>query len=99
MMLRTVQLDVPTKTLTFTGIIDHDNIKDLGAQFAAIIDANPVSHQWGADRHQWTLEFEGSRLCLNYEFYGDVFWLNSEDADEFEVIGYIHQLLEQRLCH
>ena len=40
---------------------------------------------WGADRHSWLLEFEGSRFRLEYEHYSGC-WLAAVQPDGAEAL-------------
>lgn len=41
--------------------------------------------EWGADRHSWLLEFEGSQLRLEYEHHGGC-WLAAVQPADREVV-------------
>ena len=45
----------------------------------------PLEREWGADRHSWLLEFEGSRLRLEYEQHSGC-WLEATHPDDREVV-------------
>ena len=72
--------------------IDFEQFDQFAEPFAKAIDCRVVEKQWGADRHQWLLEFEGSHIQLHYEFYGDICWLSTDREDEFDVLVSLAEL-------
>lgn len=96
MKLASVQLDPMSKSLSIQAHIDFDDFALFAESLATAIDAKILARQWGADRHQWLLEFEDTLLQLNYEFYGDICWLSVDRNDEFEVLEFLASLLERQ---
>ncbi|KFZ36752.1 hypothetical protein HR45_14105 [Shewanella mangrovi] len=92
-----VKLDDANISLSMLADIDFDDFEPLAAALCQAMDLRVLEKQWGADRHQWLVEFEGSRLWLNFELYGRCCWLNSENADDVEVLSYLQSLLEAQL--
>jgi hypothetical protein len=89
-------LDRESKSLSISDDISFDRFEDFAEPLAQALDCRVIERHWGADRHQWLLEFEGTLLQLNYEFYGDICWLSVERDDDFEVLEYLATLLELR---
>ncbi|WOT05043.1 DUF3630 family protein [Shewanella youngdeokensis] len=92
--LRAIKLNRPTLSLSLQANIDFEQFELFAEPFAQAIDCTVVERQWGADRHQWLLEFEGTHIQLHYEFYGDVCWLAIDREDEFEVLVYLAGLMQ-----
>ncbi|MCE9680254.1 DUF3630 family protein [Shewanella sp. AS1] len=86
-------LDREAKALSISGDIDFDNFTQFAEPLIQGLDCRIIERHWGADRHQWLLDFEGTLLQLNYEFYGNSCWLSVERDDEFEVLEYLACLL------
>ncbi|MCL1059731.1 DUF3630 family protein [Shewanella gelidimarina] len=97
MKLNAITLDRQTLSLSVQADIDFELFAQFAEPFAAAIDCRVVERQWGADRHQWLLEFEGTHLQLHYEFYGDICWLSTEREDEFDVLVYLAELMQSYL--
>ena len=95
--LDTISLDRSALSLAVSADIDFDRFADFAEPLAAALDCTVRERQWGADRHQWLLEFEGSQLWLNYEFYGNICWLSTEREADFEVLEYLATLLQPHL--
>lgn len=89
-------LDRESKSLSISDDISFDRFEGFAEPLAQALDCRVIERHWGADRHQWLLEFEGTLLQLNYEFYGDICWLSVERDDDFEVLEYLATLLELR---
>lgn len=97
MSLDTISLDKSALSLAVSADIDFDCFADFAEPLAAALDCTVRERQWGADRHQWLLEFEGSQLWLNYEFYGNICWISTEREADFEVLEYLATLLQPHL--
>ena len=97
MSLDTISLDKSALSLAVSADIDFDCFADFAEPLAAALDCTVRERQWGADRHQCLLEFEGSQLWLNYEFYGNICWLSTEREADFEVLEYLATLLQPHL--
>ena len=89
-------LDRESKSLSISDDISFDQFERFAEPLAEALDCRVIERHWGADRHQWLLEFEGTLLQLHYEFYGDICWLSVERDDDFEVLEYLATLLELR---
>ncbi|MCZ4338261.1 DUF3630 family protein [Shewanella colwelliana] len=88
-------LDPASKSLSLHSEIDFDRFDAFAEPLAQSLDCRIIERHWGADRHQWLLEFEGTLLQLNYEFYGDSCWLSVERSEDVEVLEYLETLLSQ----
>lgn len=97
MKLEAIQLDRAALSLSVSGDIDFDHFEAFAEPLAHALDCRVRERQWGADRHQWLLEFEGTSLWLNYEFYGNICWLSVEREADFEVLEYLATLLKSYL--
>ncbi len=97
MKLDSLQLNRDSKSLSIQANIDFEQFEQFAESLALASDSRVLDRQWGADRHQWLLEFEGTHMQLNYEFYGDICWLSVENGDEFEVLEYLAGLLESHI--
>ena len=89
-------LDRESKSLSISDDISFDRFERFAEPLAEALDCRVIERHWGADRHQWLLEFEGTLLQLHYEFYGDICWLSVERDGDFEVLEYLATLLELR---
>lgn len=98
MKLNAIKLDQPTLSLSVQADIDFEQFDQFAEPFAKAIDCRVVEKQWGADRHQWLLEFDGSHIQLHYEFYGDICWLSTDREDEFDVLVYLAELMKPYLA-
>ncbi|UCX03362.1 DUF3630 family protein [Shewanella glacialimarina] len=94
MNIESATLDRENLSLLISANINFEQFADFAEPLAAALDCQIRERQWGADRHQWLLDFEGSQLWLHYEFYGDICWLSTERQDEFDVLVYLHSLLQ-----
>jgi hypothetical protein len=97
MKLHAISLDSGALSLAISADIDFDRFEDFAEPLVAALDCQVRERQWGADRHQWLLEFEGCQLWLNYEFYGNICWLSTEREADFEVLEYLATLLKSHL--
>ncbi|MGI2098246.1 DUF3630 family protein [Shewanella glacialipiscicola] len=95
--IQAIRLDKEALSLSISADIDFDRFVDFAEPLAAILDCTVGERQWGADRHQWALAFEGSLLWLNYEFYGNICWLSTENEADFEVLEYFVTVLKPHL--
>ncbi|WP_162599249.1 DUF3630 family protein [Shewanella algidipiscicola] len=87
-------LNQNAKSLMINGDIDFDQFEAFATPLVQRLDCRVIERHWGADRHQWQLDFEGTLIGLHYEFYGDICWLSVESDEEFEVLEYLATLLE-----
>ena len=90
-------LDADSLSLAIEAEVDFEHFSDFAEPFVRALDCHVRERQWGADRHQWLLDFEGSLIGLHYEFYGDICWLSCERAADFEVLVYLAGLLQPYL--
>lgn len=95
MNIESATLDSANLSLLISASIDFEQFADFAEPLTTALDCQVRERQWGADRHQWLLDFEGSQLWLHYEFYGDICWLSTERQDEFDVLVYLHSLLQR----
>ncbi|TKB51105.1 DUF3630 family protein [Ferrimonas sediminicola] len=84
--------DAGTGRLCWHCALAEPALPELVAALALELDCRLGDHQWGADRHCWSLEFEGTRLRLQYELLCDSLWLEAERADERDVVAFLAQL-------
>ncbi|MDO6620821.1 MULTISPECIES: DUF3630 family protein [unclassified Shewanella] len=94
MLLRSVQLDKASLSILISAEIDFEQFEAFAEPLALAMDCDIRDRLWGADRHQWQLNFEGSQLWLNYEFYGDICWISTEVEADLEVLEYLITLLQ-----
>lgn len=87
-------LDPASLSLAIEAEVDFEHFADFAEPLAQALDCQVRERQWGADRHQWLLDFEGSQLWLNYEFYGDICWISTERQSDYEVLEYLASLLK-----
>jgi hypothetical protein len=92
--ITSVQLNQQALSLLIEADIDFDAFEAFAEPLAQALDCQVRERQWGADRHQWLLDFEGSQLWLHYEFYGDICWLSTQNEAEFDVLQYLAGLLQ-----
>ena len=93
MLIHNTRLSREHLSLQIAANTDFDHFDGFATALAAMLDCQVLERQWGADRHQWLLDFEGSRVWLHYEFYGDICWLSVEHDSEFEILQFLHRLL------
>ncbi|RLV60598.1 DUF3630 family protein [Parashewanella curva] len=86
-------LDKPNLCLYFRSDIEFDSFDVFATAFCSAIDSRVIQKHWGADRHQWQLDFEGCLFNLNYEFYSDSCWLSIEHTKDLDTLIYLQQLL------
>ncbi|WP_115720298.1 DUF3630 family protein [Gallaecimonas mangrovi] len=53
------------------------------------LELKVVKQETGADRHQWFVEFEGTKLRLEYEDLADATWLAADDDEGLEVLAFL----------
>ncbi len=92
-----ITLDPQAKALSIVADIQFEQFESFAKPLIQSIDCRIIERHWGADRHQWLLDFEGTQLQLNYEFYGDICWLSVEREDDVEVLEYLAKLLNKSL--
>ena len=91
--LMEARLDSEALSILISADIDFEHFEAFAAPLVAALDCEVRERQWGADRHQWLLNFEGSQLWLNYEFYGDICWIATETKADVEVLEYLMTLI------
>lgn len=94
MKLHVLQLDPEAKSLSLKADIDFEQFELFAEPLVSAMDCRIIERQWGADRHQWLLDFEGCRVGLHYEFYGDICWLSVDNEQDVEVLTYLMTLLK-----
>lgn len=97
MVIHGIELDKNALSLAINADIDFDHFDAFAEPLAAALDCTVRERQWGADRHQWLLDFEGCQLWLHFEFYGDICWICVDRADDLEVLAYLATLLASHL--
>lgn len=71
--------------------LDWDSFPALAEALLQEWELAALEREWGADRHSWLLEFEGSRLRLEYEQHSGC-WLEATHPDDREVVLWLgHQ--------
>lgn len=89
-----IKLEPKNLTVSFTvESLEFEQFDSFAHSFIKLLDCHTVQTHWGADRHQWQLEFEGCFLNLNYEFYSDVCWLHVEQESDWETLEYLASLI------
>ncbi|QUN05643.1 DUF3630 family protein [Shewanella yunxiaonensis] len=92
-----VRLDVNEHTLIFElAVADFEQFPTQAEQLCQRLDLRVRERSWGADRHQWLVEFESSLLWLNFEFYSGSCWLSCQQPEDFEVLQYLQSLWESQ---
>ena len=83
---RVTQVDAESAVLLLTcpGLC-WDNFPALAEELVEGWELIPLEREWGADRHSWLLEFEGSRFRLEYEHYSGC-WLAAVQPDDAEAL-------------
>ncbi|NKF52218.1 DUF3630 family protein [Shewanella sp. WXL01] len=95
--IHALKLDTDSQSLILEADVDFDRFEQFAEPLAKALDCQILQRQWGADRHQWRLDFESCALTLEYEFYGNVCWLKAEREQDFEVVSYLASLLQPYL--
>ncbi len=57
MKLQSISLDPTSKSLSIVANIDFEAFELFAEPLSRAIDARVIERQWGADRHQWLLDF------------------------------------------
>jgi len=83
-------------TLMFALTCDFEQFPQLAMQLCQRLDLQVRERNWGADRHQWLVEFEGTLLWLQFEFYSGSCWLSCQQPQDFEVLQYLKKLWESQ---
>ena len=65
-------------------------------QFIEALDLQLIEREQGADYQQWLLGFEGSRLLLCFEHYGNCAWLQPFSSADQEVAAWLTELWHKR---
>lgn len=65
--------------------LDWDSFPTLAEALLQEWELAAIEREWGADRHGWLLEFEGSRLRLEYEHHSGC-WLTAVHPADGEVV-------------
>lgn len=68
--------------------LDWDSFPALADALLQEWELVVIEREWGADRHSWLLEFEGSRLRLEYEHYSGC-WLTTVHPADQEVLFWL----------
>lgn len=97
MQLSSLSLDSDNLSLLITATIDFDHFEQFAEPLAKALDCQIRERQFGADRQQWLLDFEGTRIGLHYEFYGDICWLSVDHPQDLDVLAYLQTLLQPYL--
>ena len=97
--IHSVKRDPTNLAVSFVTDIEFDQFEHFANSFCQHIDCRIIQRHWGADRHQWQLEFEGCLLTLNYEFYANVCWLNVEHDHDWETLEYLTTLIQRISNH
>ena len=84
-----------TQTDTDAGVVmlacdglEWDNFPARAESLLAAWELVVIEREWGADRHSWLREFEGSRLRLEYEHYSGC-WLTAVHSADQEVLFWL----------
>ncbi|MCL1112030.1 MULTISPECIES: DUF3630 family protein [Shewanella] len=93
MKLLSAKFDPDALSIMIQAQVDFEQFEQFAEPLAAALDCDIRERQWGADRHQWLLNFEGCPVWLHYEFYGDICWLSVDSANDIEVLGFLTHLL------
>ncbi|MCL1067509.1 DUF3630 family protein [Shewanella olleyana] len=95
--IKEARLDSEALSILIVADIDFERFEEFAEPLVRALDCEVRERQWGADRHQWLLNFEGSPLWLNYEFYGDICWIATETKADIEVLAYLVKLIRPLL--
>ncbi|WP_025821225.1 DUF3630 family protein [Shewanella marina] len=93
MKIKSIEIIEQNLCLLINTEIDFEQFNNFADSLCQAIDCTVIERQWGADRHQWLLDFEGTRLELHYEFYSQACWLTVADVQDLDVLQYLAQLL------
>ncbi|MBZ6072737.1 DUF3630 family protein [Aeromonas schubertii] len=74
--------------LTHPGL-DEAGFPALAPALLAAWELRLVEREQGADRHCWVVDFEGSKLLLQYEHYGEVCWLEVCHPDDRPLLDWL----------
>ena len=97
MNLLSARLDPATSSLVIQANVDFEHFERFAEPLAEALDCEIRERQWGADRHQWLLNFEGSPLWLHYEFYSDVCWISIDNPNDIDVLAFLLTLLSPHI--
>ncbi|MGI2170037.1 DUF3630 family protein [Shewanella sp. MF05960] len=93
MKLLSAKFDPDALSIVIQADVDFEQFELFAEPLATALDCDIRERQWGADRHQWLLNFEGCPVWLHYEFYGDICWLSVDNANDVDVLGFLVSLL------
>jgi len=89
------QTDKKLGILTLESDVDWDNFLDFATWLIAIIDAQFINHEIGADMHRVSFEFEDTRLFITFEDTSGSLWLELDRNNDTEVLAFIATLLSK----
>ncbi|SIR30567.1 Protein of unknown function [Aeromonas sp. RU39B] len=76
--------------LTCSGL-GLDSFPTLAPDLLEAWEMTLQEQELAADRHCWVVDFEGSKLLLQYEHYGDVCWIEACHQDDRPVLAWLAQ--------
>ncbi|MGL4475826.1 MAG: DUF3630 family protein [Shewanella sp.] len=97
--LNSLEYQAEQQVIAFTAAVDYDSFASFAERLCQALDCRVIEKQWGADRHQWLLDFEETYLELHYEDYGQVSWLTakSHHPQSAEVLVFLLGLMRPYL--
>ena len=88
---RVTQIDTESAVLMLAcPTLCWDNFPLLAEALLQEWELSVIDKEWGADRHSWLLEFEGSQLRLEYEHHSGC-WLAAVHQADREVVLWLGQ--------
>ncbi|MBV7315658.1 DUF3630 family protein [Shewanella sp. NIFS-20-20] len=93
--LHSVEYRAEDQVIEFRAEVTLESFETFALQLCQALDCRVLEQQWGADRHQWLLDFEDCRLWLHYEDYGQVCWFAAEShhSETAEVLVFLAGLM------
>ncbi|MGB0894176.1 MAG: DUF3630 family protein [Parashewanella sp.] len=90
-----IRLDAEALSLQFQSNINFESFEQFAQPFTKKFECRVIQQHYGADRHQWQVEFEGCFLTLNYEYYSDSCWLKAEHQADIETLQFLKSVMEK----
>ena len=83
--------------LSLVADVHWDNFPQFAEHLAILLESQILSREWAADLHVWYLDFEGSKLSLNYETNSDSLWLALDRDEDIDTLDFLEALLRRKL--
>lgn len=82
-------------TLNTAQPLSFEGFSAWAEQLISALDLELIEREQGADYQQWLLGFEGSRVLLCFEHYGNCAWLQPFSVADHEVAAWLTEQWNQ----